>query len=175
MNSYFFKITDEEQKDILSKHRELYNGYVSLQKNYSPTQIGVFDDISDKIGYTLKGTDLVKENKEQMCSECGGTMYEGECSECGSMNENWDTEDLNPENSMDYMESNDYIYEFEIEEGKEYSPIVESFIKIASKMNLLNETKVPKKKAIVESKELPNKLDNELDSIKNFMKKINRY
>jgi RecJ-like exonuclease len=175
MNSYFFKITDDERKNILTKHKELYNGYLSLQKNYAPTQISVFDDVSDKTGFTLKGSDLVKEGKEQMCSECGGAMYEGECSECGSMNENWDTEDLNLDNSMDYMESDDYIYEFEIEEEKEYSPMMESFINIASKMNLIHETKKPNKQKIVESKAPSNKLDNELDSIKNFMKKINRY
>ena len=29
MNSYFFNVTEEEKKDILSKHRELYNGYVT--------------------------------------------------------------------------------------------------------------------------------------------------
>jgi hypothetical protein len=177
MNSYFFKITDDEKKNILTKHKELYDGYVSLQKNNTPTQLGVFDDITDKTGYTLKNSDIVKEAKEQMCSECGGNMVEGECMECGSMNEGWDTEDLNPENSMDYMESDDYIYEIELEEGKKYSPMMESFINIASKMNLINETPKPnkQKQKIVESKPQNNKLVSELDNIKNFMKKINNY
>ena len=87
MNSYFFKITEEEQNDILRKHKELYNGYLSVQQKNNPARISVYDDISDKQGFTLKNSDLIKENTGGMCSECGGSMYEGECSECGSMNE----------------------------------------------------------------------------------------
>lgn len=177
MNSYFFKITDDEKKNILTKHKELYDGYVSLQKTHTPTQLSIFDDITDKTGYTLKNSDIIRETKEGMCSECGGGMYEGECMECGSMNENLDMEDLNLDDSMEYMESDDYVYEIELDDEKKYSPMMESFIKIAGKMNLINEVPKPnkQKQKIVESKPIDNKLVSDLDNIKNFMKKINNY
>jgi hypothetical protein len=169
MNSYFFKITDEEKTNILSKHRELYDGYVSMQKKQSPQQISVYNDISDNKGFTLKNSDIIRENKENMCEQCGSKMNEKECPECGAMNENWDTEDLNLDNSMDFIESEEYLYELNIEENKKYSPIMESFIRIASEMNLIYET--PKVNKTMKS----NRLNEELDSIKSFMIKINAY
>jgi hypothetical protein len=169
MNSYFFKITDEEKTNILSKHRELYDGYVSMQKKQSPQQISVYNDISDNKGFTLKNSDIIRENKENMCEQCGSKMNEKECPECGAMNENWDTEDLNLDNSMDFIESEEYLYELNIEENKKYSPIMESFIRIAREMNLIYET--PKVNKTMKS----NRLNEELDSIKSFMIKINAY
>ena len=158
MNSYFFKITDEEKTNILSKHRELYDGYVSMQKKQSPQQISVYNDISDNKGFTLKNSDIIRESKDNMCEQCGSKM-----------NENWDTEDLNLDNSMDFIESEEYLYELNIEENKKYSPIMESFIRIASEMNLIYET--PKVNKTIKS----NRLNEELDNIKSFMTKINAY
>jgi hypothetical protein len=173
MNSYFFKITDEEKTNILSKHKELYNGYLSMQKKESPQRLSVYDDISDKKGLTLKNSDIIKENKENVCEQCGSEMSERECPDCGAVNENWDTEDLNLDNSMDFIENEDNIYEITIDENKNYSKLMESFINIAGEMNLIHEApKVNKQKnKLMES----SKLNNELDNIKNFMKKINAY
>jgi hypothetical protein len=173
MNSYFFKITDEEKTNILSKHRELYDGYVSMQKKQSPQQLSVYDDISDKNGLTLKSSDIIKEVKENMCEQCGTKMNEKECPECGAMNENWDTEDLNLDNSMDFIESEEYKYELNVDDNKEYSPTMESFIRIASEMNLIYETPTVNKKVNKTIKS--NRLNEELDSIKSFMIKINAY
>jgi len=173
MNSYFFKITDEERTNILNKHKELYNGYVSLQKKHNPQQLSVYDDISDKNGFTLKNSDIIRENKKNTCKQCGGKMTEGECSECGSMNENWDTEDLNLDNSMDFVENEEYLYELNIDENKKYTPIMESFIKIAGEMNLIYEN--PKVNKQVNNTVKSNTLNEELDNIKNFMIKINAY
>jgi hypothetical protein len=140
-----------------------------MQKKQSPQQISVYNDISDNKGFTLKNSDIIRENKENMCEQCGSKMNEKECPECGAMNENWDTEDLNLDNSMDFIESEEYLYELNIEENKKYSPIMESFIRIASEMNLIYET--PKVNKTMKS----NRLNEELDSIKSFMIKINAY
>ena len=197
MNSYFFKITDDEKKNILNKHKELYNGYVSLQRTVEPTQLSVFDDITDKRGYTLKNSDVIIEAKEKMCSECGGGMYEGECMECGSMNEGMDVEDLNTDNSMDYMESDDHMYEmdeeedddhmyemdeeeddehiYEIEEDDDdlYNPVAESFVRSSNKLGLVHEREELEIKK--ENLILAKVVDNDLVNIRNFMRKINNY
>ena len=170
MNSYFFKITDEEKTNILNKHKELYNGYLSVQPKVNPTRLSIYDDISDKKGFTLTNSDLIKEGRETMCSECGGTMSEGECTECGAMNENWDTEDLNLDNSMDFVENEEYMYEIHIDENKKYTPIMESFIKIAGEMNLIHKINEQ-----VNKKVEFNSLTEELNNIKSFMIKINAY
>jgi len=99
MNSWFLQqVTNEERENILSKHRELYNGYQTMQPKVSNTQpLYVQDFAKDKVGVTVntKGeyvpfTNKINEQFDQhmteekgMCSECGGSMYEGECSECG--------------------------------------------------------------------------------------------
>lgn len=187
MNSYFFKITDDEKKSILNKHKELYNGYVSLQRTVEPTQLSVFDDITDKRGYTLKNSDVIIEAKEKMCSECGGGMSEGECMECGSMNEGMDVEDLNTDNSMDYMESDEHMYEmgeedddeniYEIEEEEDdddmYNPVAESFVRGSNKLGLVHEREELEIKK--ENLILAKVVDNDLVNIRNFMRKINNY
>ena len=179
MNSYFFKITDEEQKDILAKHRSLYNGYLSMQPKVEPHRITTYDDISDKQGFTLKNSDLIKEGKTGMCAECGGRMYEGECSECGSMNESWNTEDIDNENKMDFIEMDEMyddmdetIYEFEYDENTEMSPMVESFVREAKKLILSESRKKKPAKIITENNDPVNA---KLIEIKNFMHRIAKY
>jgi hypothetical protein len=191
MNSYFFKITEEEQNDILRKHKELYNGYLSMQQKNNPTRISTYDDISDKQGFTLKNSDLIKENTGGMCSECGGGMYEGECMECGSMNESWNTEDIDNENKMDFIEMDemnhnmdemDYdmdddepIYEFEYDEYDEMSPMVESFVREAKKLILSESRKKKPAKTINENYVNNNPINDKLTEIKNFMHRIAKY
>ena len=87
------QVTKEEREDILSKHRELYNGYQSMQPKVPSEQpLYVQDFAKDKAGAVMSNKGVVKgytnvginENKkEMMCSECGGMMSEGECMECG--------------------------------------------------------------------------------------------
>jgi hypothetical protein len=88
------QISPSEKNDILSKHKELYNGYRAVYPEVSNTQpLYVQDFANDKGGITVNNKGQVKsytnfginESTEasKMCSECGGMMYEGECSECG--------------------------------------------------------------------------------------------
>ena len=87
------QISPSEKQDILNKHKSLYDGYRSVYPQVSNEQpLYVYDPAQDKLGATIttKGevkpyTDYrINESEEKdMCSECGGMMYEGECSECG--------------------------------------------------------------------------------------------
>jgi hypothetical protein len=185
MNSYFFKITDEEKTNILNKHKDLYNGYLSVQAKVKPTRLSTYDDISDKKGFTLTNADLVKESTGGMCSECGGKMYEGECTECGSMNENWDVEDIDTENKMDFIEMYDDmdemyddeepIYEFEYDEYDEMSSITESFIREAKKLILSESRKIKPAKKLNENYRKDAVVNDKLAEIKNFMHRIAKY
>ena len=191
MNSYFFKITDEEKKHILNKHKDLYDGYVTMQTKVKPTRLSIHDDISDKKGFTLTNADLVKESTGGMCSECGGKMYEGEGSECGSMNETWDTKDIDTENKMDFIEMNhnmdemDYdmiemddeepIYEFEYDEYDEMSSMTESFVREAKKLILSESRKIKSAKKLNENYKKDAVVNDKLAEIKNFMHRIAKY
>ena len=87
------QISNNEKSDILSKHREMYNGYKTVHQPVSNTQpLFTQDFANDKNGITVSNKGEVgnytnklymKESKEDAVCECGGMMYEGECSECG--------------------------------------------------------------------------------------------
>ena len=191
MNSYFFKITDEEKTNILNKHKELYNGYLSVQPKVNPTRLSTYDDISDKKGFTLTNADLVKEGRERACEQCGGSMSEGECMECGAMNENWDTDDIDTETNMDFIEMEEMhyddmeemyhedeepIYELEYDEY-DMSPMTETFVREAKKL-IIHESKThktPIKRKINENHNLNNGVNEKLIEIKNFMHRIAKY
>ena len=99
MNPWFLQqVSSEEKENILSKHKELYNGYQTMQPKVSNEQpLYVQDFAKDKlgatltndgklVGYTNKIYEQVDRNiteEKGMCSECGSEMREGECSECG--------------------------------------------------------------------------------------------
>ena len=99
MNPWFLQqVSNEEKENILSKHKELYNGYQTMQPKVSNEQpLYVQDFAKDKLGATLTNdgklvgyTNKIYEQFDQhmteektMCSECGSEMREGECSECG--------------------------------------------------------------------------------------------
>jgi hypothetical protein len=195
MNSYFFKITDEEKTNILNKHKDLYNGYLSVQAKVKPTRLSTYDDISDKKGFTLTNADLVKEGRERACEQCGGSMSENKCSECGAMNENWDTDDIDTETNMDFieMEENDYVdtsIEDDYHEGvdpyadpildedvmyeihfdnKTKSPLMESI------KNILKEDKIGTIKPILKKPITQNTFSKPvLESITNFNQFLNR-
>jgi hypothetical protein len=191
MNSYFFKITDEEKTNILNKHKDLYNGYLSVQAKVKPTRLSTYDDISDKKGFTLTNADLVKEGRERACEQCGGSISEGECMECGAMNENWNTDDIDTETNMDFIEMEEMyddgemeemyddeetIYELEYDEY-DMSSMTETFVREAKKL-ILSETKnskTPTNKKINENNNLNNGVNEKLIEIKNFMHRIAKY
>lgn len=87
------QIPQNEKEDILSKHRELYNGYRTMQPEVKNTQpIYVQDFAKDKLGATITTTGEVKPYTDyrineshvmDTCEQCGGQLDEGECSECG--------------------------------------------------------------------------------------------
>jgi hypothetical protein len=86
-------MSNEEKRNILDKHRSLYDGYRTMQPQMAKEQpLYVQDFAGDKNGITVNNKFNVKgytnvginESEEKgMCSECGGRMYEGECMECG--------------------------------------------------------------------------------------------
>lgn len=126
MKSYFSlnTISEEEKSNILSQHRTLYNGYQTLNPNIPNTQpLYTQDFAKDKTGavmgnngkiqaYTNMGINEQSET-EEMCNECGGMMYEGECNECGwkgemdeetgHLDDIYDEQDLNPNAEFDYV------------------------------------------------------------------------
>lgn len=125
------QISPAEKQDILSKHREIYDGYKTMLPNVSNTQpLYVQDFANDKNGlvvnnkgevkqYTNVGiNEQVEESKEVcdecgamemsegegMCSECGGLMAEGECMECGWKGEVGAMEEQFEDEGMDDFE-----------------------------------------------------------------------
>ena len=99
------QMSNEEKENILSKHKEVYNGYQTMQPKVNNTQpLYVQDFAKDKLGATITNDGTVKPYTDyrineshvmDTCEQCGGTMNEGECSECGwggQMNEKVDIE-----------------------------------------------------------------------------------
>jgi hypothetical protein len=108
MRGYFSttQLSEQEKENILSKHRELYNGYQTMQPKVSNTQpLYVYDPAQDKEGMIVNNKGQIKPNSnvginesteaKEVCDECGAMMMEGECSECGwkgevgAMDEHW--------------------------------------------------------------------------------------
>lgn len=89
------QISPEEKSDILSKHREIYDGYKTMLPQVSNTQpLYTQDYANDKNGIVVNNKGEVKhytnmginEAVEEVCDECGAMeMSEGECMECGGM------------------------------------------------------------------------------------------
>jgi hypothetical protein len=126
-------MSNEEKKNILDQHKSIYDGWRTMQPKVSNTQpLYVQDFANDKVGVTVdnkfnvKGYTNMKINEsshdKSMCSECGGMMREGECSECGwsdSVSEETQQErdikheeDINLSNKFDYVE--DEMFEMSI-------------------------------------------------------------
>ncbi len=154
MNSYFFNVTEEEKKNILSKHRELYNGYVVQNPtSENKTQLTVQDFAKDKKGITLKNSDLVKESKH---------------------NKTWKKSDLNKSNKMDYIESeNDEIYyEIEIDDNSQDSALMESIKTIVKEEKLGVIIANKSNKNIVSENNI---ILNSRNDFNQFMNRINKY
>lgn len=129
-NYYSFgEISTDEKNDILNQHREIYNGYQTMQPKVANEQpLYVQDFAKDKVGavvnnkgevksYTNVGINESKEAKE-VCDECGAMIMDGMCSECnyghmeeetGHLDDIYNVHDLNPKAGFDYIEgqSND--------------------------------------------------------------------
>jgi hypothetical protein len=135
-------MSNEEKSSILDQHKKLYDGYRTMQPKVSNTQpLYIQDFANDKGGITVNNRFEVKPymnvgineqvSKESMCSECGGMMYEGECSECGYKGEMGEemqqvkdlknVEDLNLSDNFDYTEEElDEISVEDLKKGKKY-------------------------------------------------------
>ena len=87
------RISQEEKENILAKHREVYNGYQTMQPKVSNTQpLYVQDFAKDKVGAMVNNDGTVtpytnyRINESQVmdtCEQCGGNLTEKECMECG--------------------------------------------------------------------------------------------
>lgn len=60
MNAYFMNINSEERKNILDKHKELYNGYATHNIQPSEQPLYTQDFANDKNGVTVNGKGDVK-------------------------------------------------------------------------------------------------------------------
>lgn len=154
MNSYFFNVTEEEKKDILSKHRELYNGYVVQNPtSENKTQLTVQDFAKDKKGITLKNSDLVKESIH---------------------NKTWKKSDLNKSNKMDYIESetDEVCYEIELDDDSQDSALMESIKTIVKEEKLGVIIAHKSNKNIVSENKI---ILNSRNDFNQFMNRINKY
>ena len=96
MNAYFFGISEQERQNILDKHKEVYNGYQTL--NPSPVSnnqpLYTQDFANDKGGLTVNNKGEVTQYKNMginesveegtMCEQCG--LSESKC-KCGETKE----------------------------------------------------------------------------------------
>ena len=102
MKGYFGlgQMSTDEKSNILDQHRQIYNGYQSMQPKVSNTQpLYVQDFAKDKNGVTMSNKGVVTHytnvginesiEEGEMCEQCGGQMNEGICEQCGGgmMNE----------------------------------------------------------------------------------------
>jgi hypothetical protein len=80
MNSYFFNITPQEKENILSKHKEVYDGYVTnyIKPNQEP--LYVQDFANDKGGITVNNKGVVSPYKNMNINEdvFSGSKFEPE-------------------------------------------------------------------------------------------------
>lgn len=95
MKAYFLNISEDEKKTIQDKHRQLYDGYQTLQNKGNMTPLKVENLAQDDKGITVNAEGNVTEYKntginkpmKNVCKECG-EMYEGEmCEQCSTMEE----------------------------------------------------------------------------------------
>jgi hypothetical protein len=100
------QISDKEKSDILSKHRELYDGYRTLQpKPNNEIPLYVQDFANDKNGMVVNNRGDVKRYtntkiNEEVCEQC--EMEEED--ETGDLYDIYDISDLDKESKFDYVE-----------------------------------------------------------------------
>jgi len=99
MRGYFGigQLSASDKQDILNQHKSVYNGYQTMQPQVSNTQpLYVYDAAGDKEGFVVNNKGEVKKytnmgineqvelEEGKMCEQCGGTMKEDVCEQCGS-------------------------------------------------------------------------------------------
>jgi hypothetical protein len=127
MKGYFGlgQLSSEEKSDILDQHKNVYNGYQTMQPQVSNTQpLTVYDFAGDKDGMVVNNKGEVKKytnmgineqvESKNMCEQCGSKMNEGICEQCGpneemeegegKLDDIYSVEDLNSDAGFDYIE-----------------------------------------------------------------------
>ncbi len=69
MNAYFFKMTNEERKNILDQHKDLYDGYVTRYNQSNEQPLYVQDFANDKAGITVNNKGEVGEYRNMRINE----------------------------------------------------------------------------------------------------------
>lgn len=69
MNAYFFKMTNEERKNILDQHKDLYDGYVTRYNQSNEQPLYVQDFANDKAGITVNNRGEVGEYRNIKINE----------------------------------------------------------------------------------------------------------
>lgn len=105
------QISNEEKSDILSKHKELYNGYRTMQpKINNEMPLYVQDFANDKNGLVVNNKGEVKiysntKINEEVCEQCGMSNEEtDEEYETGELDDIYNVSDLSDESKFDYVE-----------------------------------------------------------------------
>jgi hypothetical protein len=91
MNTFFLNVDPQERENILNKHREVYDGYRTLNPAAMKSELPLYtqDFANDKLGlvvnnkgevkaYTNMGINESKIIKEEMCEQCSSEMGEEE-------------------------------------------------------------------------------------------------
>ena len=79
MNAYFFKMTNEERKNILDQHKDLYDGYVTRYNQSNEQPLYVQDFANDKTGVQVDNYGNVSSYNNKIYMR----ESSGECNECG--------------------------------------------------------------------------------------------
>ena len=69
MNSYFFKMTNEEKNNILDQHKEVYDGYVTQYAQSNEQPLYTQDFANDKEGLTVNNKGVVTAYKNMHINE----------------------------------------------------------------------------------------------------------
>ena len=69
MNSYFFKMTNEEKNNILDQHKEVYDGYVTQYAQSNEQPLYTQDFANDKEGLTVNNKGVVTVYKNMNINE----------------------------------------------------------------------------------------------------------
>jgi hypothetical protein len=143
MNAYFFNVSNEEKKNILDQHKNLYDGYVT-KYNQESNQYPLYvqDLANDKMGVTVNSKGDVKNYTNFKINESpldkiadGSTdLKNGTVNLSGDIEEEMDldvnlmhdtypspNDEESEENFDEEMEDNYGQYEFDIDELEDYS------------------------------------------------------
>lgn len=131
--------SENERENILTQHKELYNGYQTLNPAAMDKIQPLYtqDFANDKSGltvnnrgevmkYTNMGINESINEANSMCEQCGGGMKENVCEQCGSVNEEMYGQDLDTVEDIDPKAHVDYIEE-EGETDEQYDSVESAY------------------------------------------------